>query len=101
MRLMLMDTALPFWKRLYKACECLDLAQNGFDPNDLIGKQFGALLQLTEHEGRPTNNERALFPIGSREAEMTGKWEDVDKVGSGSAASVDASGTGGDANPFG
>ena len=86
LRIPLMESTLFRWKQLYKACGILEKAQAGFDPDDLIGKQFGMVITLEEYQGTPRNREQRFLPVDSTSVELRGKWEDVEKIEAGGGA---------------
>ena len=99
MQLPLMESTLWRWKDLYKSIGILDKATDGFDPEDVLGHQFGVVVTLGEYQGTPRNNEQKFLPVGAATPELRGKWEDVDAIEAGGGAG--AADAGGGAGMFG
>ena len=96
LRVMLMNSLAWRWRQIYDAAGILELGEGGLDPDDLIGKQFGMIVSLREYEGRPSNQEQRFLPVASTTPALRGKWEDVEAIETGAAASgAGASGAGG------
>ena len=83
----MMNSTLFRWKQVYKACGILNLAEDGFDPDDLVGKSMGIVVTLREYEGQPRNQEQRFLPLDKTEAALRGKWEDVDAIEAGGGSS--------------
>ena len=92
LRIPMMNSTLFRWKAIYKACGIMELAQDGFDPDDLIGKQMGIVVTLREYQGQPRNQEQKFLPVDQTEAVLHGKWEDVDAIEAGGSSSAGAEG---------
>ena len=92
LRIPLMESTLFRWRQLYEACGCLELATAGFDPDDLIGKEFGMIITLVEYQGSPRNREQKFLVAAKARPELRGKWKDVEDIETGGGS---GSGTGG------
>ena len=102
LRIMLMNSLAWRWRQIYAAAGILELGEGGFDPDDLIGKQFGMIVTLREYEGRPSNQEQRFLPIKGTTPELRGKWEDVEAIETGAAAAGSSAAAGsGSAGVFG
>ena len=106
LRIPIMESTLFRWKQVYKACDILEKANDGFDPDDLLGKKFGMVLRLEEYQGTPRNKEVRFLPVAAATPELRGKWEDVEKIEAGGAGGAGeggagGAGPGGSAGPFG
>lgn len=94
LRIPLMESTLFRWRQLYEACGILNKAEAGFDPDDLIGKQFGMIVTLVEYQGSPRNREQKFLVVAKAQPELRGKWKDVEDIESGGSGSGSGSGTG-------
>ena len=80
MQIPMMNSTLFKWRNLYEACGIMEKATDGFDPDDLLGKQVGIIVTLREYQGSPRNNEQKFLPLNKTSPRLTGKWTDVEAM---------------------